>query len=118
VAAIDYSGNDMEQAPGELSNVSLSYSPGFLGGGRLAAEYSTLGRYAADPANTFYYDGYQVINLHANVFFKQRAEVFARVTNLADKKFAELVNFDPFQRDNYTPGGPRLIYLGLRYALQ
>jgi outer membrane receptor protein involved in Fe transport len=118
VDAIDYSGNDMEQAPGELSNVSLSYSPAFLGGGRLAAEYSTLGRYAADPANTFYYDGYQVINLHANVFFMQRAELFARVTNLADKKFAELVNFDPFQRDNYTPGGPRLIYVGLRYALQ
>jgi outer membrane receptor protein involved in Fe transport len=118
VAEIDYSGNDMEQAPGELANVMLTYSPALLNGGRLAVEYSTLGRYAADAANQFYYDGYQVINLHANVFLLGRAELFARVTNLADKKFAELVNFDPFQRDNYTPGGPRLIYMGLRYAFQ
>jgi outer membrane receptor protein involved in Fe transport len=119
VAAIDYSGNDMEQAPGDLSSLLLTYSPRLLRGGRLAVEYSSVGRYAADPGNNFYADGHGLVNLHANVFLlEERAELFARVTNIADEKYAELVSWDAFQRDNYTPGGPRLVYVGLRYTLE
>jgi iron complex outermembrane receptor protein len=116
--AIDFSGNRVEQAPRDLGNVLLTYSPRMLRGGRLAAEYVSVGRYAADPANAFYYEGYGLFNLHANVFLAEKAELFARVTNLADKSYAELVAFDAFQRDQYTPGAPRSIYAGIRYTLQ
>jgi hypothetical protein len=36
--------------------------------------------------------------------------------NLGNAKYAELSSFDAFQRDTYTPGAPRALFGGLRYA--
>jgi iron complex outermembrane receptor protein len=118
VQEIDFSGNDIEAAPRNLTNLLLTYSPHVLKGGRVAAEWVGVGRYAADPANQFFYDGYALLNLHANVFLLEKAELFARVTNVANRDYAELVTYDAFQKDNYIPGAPRMIYAGVRYTLQ
>ena len=117
VAAVDYSGNRIEQAPRDLGNALLTWSPARLKGGRLAAEWTHTGRYATDPANTRSYAGYEVVNLHANVFCTPRVELFARVLNVANRTYAELATFDAFQREQYTPGPPRTLYAGARYSL-
>jgi outer membrane receptor protein involved in Fe transport len=116
VAGVSYSGNLIEQAPRDLGNVLLTFSPRALRDGRLALEWSHTGRYAADPANVFFYSGYDILSLHFNTFVAHRAELFTKVTNLTNRRYAELVSYDQFQRDQYTPGAPRTVYGGLRYA--
>lgn len=81
-------------------------------------EWSRTGRYAADPANTFFYDGYDLFSLQANAFVRRNTELFARLNNLTNEHYAELVAYDAFQKDQYTPGTPRAIYAGVRYTVQ
>jgi outer membrane receptor protein involved in Fe transport len=114
VAEVSFAGHAIEQAPRDLGNVLLAYSPAWLGGGRLAAEWSHTGAYAADPANTHSYAGYDQVNLQASVVVRSRTELFARVVNLTDRKYAELMSYDGFLKEQYTPGAPRSVVLGVR----
>ncbi len=116
VPEVNYSGNLVEQAPRDLANVLLTWSPVMLRGGRLAAEWSHTGEYAMDAGNVAMYTGFTLLNLHANAFVTPTVELFTRVTNLGDRRFAELASYDAFQGRQYTPGAPRTIYAGLRYA--
>jgi hypothetical protein len=43
-------------------------------------------------------------------------ELFGRVLNVADRNHAELAAYDAFQREQYTPGSPRMVYAGARYS--
>ena len=113
-AAVSYSGNLIENAPRDLGSVFLAWSPTALRGGRLALEWSHTGGYATDPANTHSYAGYELLNLHASGGVSDRTELFARVTNLANSAYAELVTYDAFQKDQITPGAPRSVYVGLK----
>ncbi|HET7188337.1 MAG TPA: TonB-dependent receptor, partial [Gemmatimonadaceae bacterium] len=113
-AAVSYSGNLIENAPRDLGNVFLAWSPIALRGGRVAVEWSHTGGYATDPANSHSYAGYELLNLHASSSISARTELFARVTNLANSAYAELVTYDAFQKDQITPGAPRSAYVGLK----
>lgn len=114
--AVSYAGNEIEQAPDALGNVMLSWSPLLLRGGRLAVEWTRTGRYAQDPGNVSWYDGHSLVNLHANANVTPNAELFVRVTNLADSRYAELSSYNAFQKDTYSPGMPRSVYGGVKYA--
>jgi outer membrane receptor protein involved in Fe transport len=123
VPAVSYSGKRIEQAPRELGNVLLTYSPRVLGGGRVAAEWSKTGRYAMDPQNVRSYGGYEVVNLHANYIVARKIELFARAVNLFDRNYAELASYTPTERNpaervQFNPGAPRSMYAGVRYTLQ
>jgi outer membrane receptor protein involved in Fe transport len=113
---VSYSGKLVEQAPRELANTVLAWSPTALRNGRIAFEWCHMGSYAEDPANTATYGGHELFNVNVNAFLTPKAEVFARVMNVANRRFAELVSYDAFQRDQYTPGAPRSVFAGLRYV--
>lgn len=113
---VSYSGNRIAQAPRTIGSAILAWSPSLLGGGRVALEWSHLGRYAQDDANLSSYDGHNLFTFHANAFVTPQAEAFLRVTNLGDRRYAELSSYDAFQRDTYTPGAPRSVFGGVRYA--
>ncbi len=115
---VSYAGRTIESAPHTLGNALLTWSPRLLNGGRFAAEWSHTGRYYMDPENTRTYDGFDVWTLHANYRVRRGGEVFARVTNLADKRYAELVTYNAFTREQFTPGNPRMVYAGLRWYWQ
>lgn len=112
----DYAGKTMEQAPDALTNVLLSWSPGALHGGRLAAEWSGTGRYYMDPENSHSYTGFALWTLHANYMLRGVGELFARVTNLANRRYAELVSYNAFSREQFTPGNPRMVFAGVRFT--
>ncbi|MES2523656.1 MAG: TonB-dependent receptor [Gemmatimonadota bacterium] len=126
VAGVDYSGKYIEGAPRDLANGVLTWTPRFARGGRLAAEWSHTGRYWMDPANTRSilgadtvsrsYGGHELFTVHGNVFLRPGVELFARVSNLLDRTHAEVVSYDAFNAEQYTPGSPRSISAGLRYA--
>jgi outer membrane receptor protein involved in Fe transport len=112
--AVSYAGNLIDAAPTDLGSVLLSYEAPLLRGGRVALEWSHTGGYATDPANTHRYPGYELLHLHLNANLTPRTEVFGRVSNLANRPYAELVTYDPFLRDQLTPGAPRSVYLGAK----
>ncbi|MBX6332407.1 MAG: TonB-dependent receptor [Gemmatimonadaceae bacterium] len=114
--AVDYSGNRVEQAPRDLANVLVTWSPRALRGGRIGMEYNHTGRYAEDAANTHFYPGYDLVNVSVNYLLRANAELFARAVNVLDRRYAELASYDPFQRDRYNPGSPRMIYAGVHYT--
>ncbi|HET8769962.1 MAG TPA: TonB-dependent receptor [Gemmatimonadaceae bacterium] len=116
VSAVDYSGNLVEAAPRDLANVLLTWSPAVLKGGRLAAEWSHTGAYAMDPTNIATYGGHAVVHLHANVMVRSDLEVFARMTNVGDRAYAELAAYDVFRHGQFTPGAPRTLYAGVRWG--
>ena len=113
-APVSYSGKNQEMAPRDLANVAVTWSPRPLNGGRVVFEWSHLGRYAEDPANTEYYDGYQLFNLNANYNVTDRFELFGRVINAGNRRFGELVTYDAFQKTQYTPGAPRSAFAGIK----
>jgi outer membrane receptor protein involved in Fe transport len=112
--AVSYSGNLIEDAPSDLASVLLGYEASVLRGGRVALEWSHIGGYATDPANTHRYGGYELLALHLSGRVTARTELFGRVSNLANRAYAELVTYDAFQQDQYTPGAPRMVYVGLK----
>ncbi len=115
---VSYAGRTIEVAPHTLGNALLTWSPRLLNGGRLAAEWSHTGRYYMDPENTRTYNGFDLWTLQANYQIRRGGELFARVTNLLDKSYAEIVTYSAFTREQFTPGNPRTVYAGLRWSWQ
>jgi outer membrane receptor protein involved in Fe transport len=113
-AGVSYSGNAIEAAPRDLADLMVSWQAPVLDGGRVALEWSHTGGYATDPANTHRYGGYELLNLLLNAHVGARTEVFGRLSNLANRTYAELVTYDQFQKTQLTPGGPRSVYLGVK----
>lgn len=112
---VDYSGNEMELAPRFLGNGRLSYRPHFLAAGMIALEWNRLGSYWMDPENTRKYDGHDVFHLFATVPVAAHLEVSGRVTNIADRRFAETSSYNAQQGERLRPGAPRQFFLGAQY---
>ena len=112
---VDYTGNEMELAPRLLGNTRLSYRPPFLASGVVAVEWVRLGSYWMDPENTHRYEGHDLFNLFATVPVVGHLELSGRVTNLADRRFAETSSFNQQQGERFRPGAPRQFFLGAQY---
>ena len=52
--------------------------------------------------------------MNASAQVTPRAELFARVVNLSNRKYAELLSYDNFLKEQYTPGAPRSVVIGMR----
>ena len=114
---LSFAGRRIEAAPATLANLLLTWRPALLGGGRAAAEWSRTGAYWMDPANTRRYDGFDLVTLHANWMVpRTSAELFGRLTNLTNEHYAELAAFNAGQGYQYTPGAPRSVHAGVRWA--
>jgi iron complex outermembrane receptor protein len=114
VVEVSFAGRAIELAPRDLGNVTLGYAPAWLKGGRAEVEWSHTGAYAMDAANTHTYAGYDLLNVRASAEIAPRAELFARVVNLTNRKYAELLSYDNFLKEQYTPGAPRSVVIGVR----
>lgn len=111
--ANDLSGNTMPHAPQHFANVRVYYSPLWLNGGRLEAEWSDQGKYFIDEANTLTYPGHSLLNLRASYSVTDALEVYVNVLNAEDKLYAESTSrFGP----TYTPGRPRTVMGGVKVS--
>jgi len=112
VATANLSGKEMESAPRTIANVRLTYSPGMLNGGNLAVEVVTLGNYWVDAANTQKYAGHDLLNLSASYFFNQDWQVFARLNNVTNKRYADSASLSGASQV-FAPGLPRSGMVGI-----
>jgi outer membrane receptor protein involved in Fe transport len=108
----NFTGKEMALAPRVIANTRLSYAPGFMHGGSIAAEVVSLGSYWMDDANTTKYSGHDLLNLSASYRIDGDLELFAKLNNLTDRRFAESTSGTA----NYAPGMPRTFYLGIQNA--
>jgi outer membrane receptor protein involved in Fe transport len=108
---VDYSGNDMETAPRHMSSLVLTLAPDRRAGGSLETVY--LGSYWMDAANMQRYDGHTLINLRGQFRIHARAQLFARVLNLTDRRYAETSSYTLQRGREFAPGMPRTAYVGV-----
>lgn len=107
----NFTGKEMALAPRVIANTRLTYMPGFLQGGNVAAEVVSLGSYWMDDANTTKYKGHDLLNLSANYRFAGELELFGKINNVTDRRFAESAS-----GTTYAPGMPRTVYVGVQNA--
>ena len=108
----DFSGNEMVNAPRTIGNARLAYRPGLLNGGRIELELVHLGSYWMDQANTEKYGGYETFNLRMNHQVTAEFNVYARVMNLSDEKYATAATLNRGNPE-FAPAMPRTFYAGI-----
>lgn len=113
-SGVDFSGNEMVSAPRTIGNVRLGYTPGLLNGGRIELELVHLGSYWLDQANTEKYGGYEAFNLRMNHQVTAELNVYARVMNLTDEKYATAATLSRGNPE-YAPAMPRTVYAGVDF---
>lgn len=111
-SSVDLSGNEINAAPRRTANLTLAYVPQWLPALNLEAEWQYMGSYWMDPANTRKYQGYDLLNLRASYSLTESAEVFVRMSNLTDERWATSASISGGQAQ-YAPGMPRSLYAGV-----
>ncbi|MDH4226731.1 MAG: TonB-dependent receptor [Deltaproteobacteria bacterium] len=114
-ALIDYSGNYIPQAPAELITLRGSYKPALLNGGRAELEWTRVGAYWMDDANTEKYKGHDVLNARLSFKPVKSIELYVRAMNLSDKRYAERATKAGASPSQYAPGQPRAFFAGFSY---
>jgi outer membrane receptor protein involved in Fe transport len=110
---VDFSGKEIETAPEQIGNLLVTVTPGK---GAFSVEVVRLGRYWMDAANTHEYAGHTLVNLRAQFPLTRRLEVFGRLLNLADERYAESASFTQARGEEFAPGMPRTAYFGMKVS--
>ncbi len=112
---LDYAGNEISSAPRQIGDVRLAWRAPALNGGRVELNWSHLGKYWLDDENTHQYDGHDLLHLRANYMLNTQLELFARVENITDERYATGAGYSQFGGEEYAPGLPRTVYAGASY---
>ncbi|WP_280151189.1 TonB-dependent receptor [Piscinibacter sp. XHJ-5] len=115
-AIADFSGKEMESAPRSIANVRLAWTP--REGSSAQLEWAHIGSYwleASHSAAFGKYPGHDVFNLRMRQRLDDRMSLFARVMNLADKRYADSASVSS-NTAVYSPALPRSVYAGLEAA--
>lgn len=110
----DLAGKEQESAPRTTGNVMVNWSPGFLSGSGLALEWVHLGGYYTEPTNANRYGGHDLLNLRFSAPVGERVQLFARLNNLADARYAERAAWTAARGEELAPGLPRTLYAGIQ----
>lgn len=111
-----YSGKEMENAPRQIGAVGLTVTPAFLGSGAVTLEWTHLGRYWMDAANTHSYEGHDLLSLRGSAPLGRGLRAWLQVRNVTDRRFAEAAGYTLQRGEELAPGEPRAIVAGVELA--
>lgn len=111
---VDFSGKEMKSAPRLIINTSLAFTPAFLNKGKIELEWNKLGSYWMNDSNTQKYQGHDIYNFRINYFATKKIEVYGRLMNVTDERYATSASISSGQR-TFAPGMPRTVYVGMKY---
>jgi outer membrane receptor protein involved in Fe transport len=111
-AAGDFTGKEIESAPRVLTNVRITWKP--VAEGRVTLEWVKVGEYWLDAANTAKYGGHSLLNARANWPLTRAVGLFASVTNIADRRYADSASISS-ATPVYSPGLPRAYHAGAEF---
>ncbi|HXV91591.1 MAG TPA: TonB-dependent receptor [Gemmatimonadales bacterium] len=115
-ATVDLSGKEMESAPRALLRAQLSWTPPLLRGGLFSVEWSRVGEYWMDQANTERYAGHDLWAARLTAGLTGGLQLRAAVSNLGDVRYAETASYAVAQGRQLAPGMPRTLSLGVAYG--
>jgi outer membrane receptor protein involved in Fe transport len=75
-----------------------------------------MGRYFLEPENLRRYEGHDIVNLRASWALSSSRRIYANISNLTDRKYAERADFTRFSQERYFPGLPRAVQLGVELS--
>ncbi len=107
-------GNRIDTAPRWFGNARWRYQPGDAWYSEF--ELNFIGKHYINAANTHRYDGHAVLNWRGAVRLNDRAELFARLMNLFDERYADRADF-AFGNYRYFPAMPIQWYLGVDVSI-
>jgi outer membrane receptor protein involved in Fe transport len=118
-AMLDYSGNEMPQAPRNTINATVGYK--VAPGARLALGMVYQGEYWMDNANTVRYPGHALFNLQGGYTVGGGVEAWFQVRNLGDVRYSDSASssysgtgvYNPDTQNTYSPGAPRSLMIGI-----
>ncbi|HEX4943103.1 MAG TPA: TonB-dependent receptor [Usitatibacteraceae bacterium] len=106
----NFTGKEIESAPRDLGNVRLNWAP--AADARVTLEWTRIGKYWMDAANTARYPGHDLFNARANWPLTKRIALFGSITNIADKRHAASASITS-GTPVFSPGLPRSYNAGL-----
>ena len=104
-------GNDVDTAPRHLGSVQWQWGPSEALKSTL--EFTRIGSYFMDAANTLQYPGHVAVHWHAKWLVADTWEIQAHVRNLLDEKYADRADWS-FGTPRYFPAMPRNAQIGIR----
>ncbi len=107
-------GNMIDSAPRWLTNVRWRLQPREAWYSEF--ELNQVGAHYLNAANTAKYNGHIVLNWRAGLKLNDKVDLFARVINLLDERYADRADF-AFGSHRYFPATPIQGYLGVNFAL-
>jgi outer membrane receptor protein involved in Fe transport len=122
--AYDYSGNKMAAAPRFMGNTRLTWTPTeeisaqfeWIRIGSYFLQDSNAGTTTGVDKGVSKYNGHHLFNFRTSYTLCKNASIFARVMNIADKRYADSASVVANQNTYtavYAPGLPRTFYAGL-----
>ncbi len=103
-------GNEIDTAPQHLANVRFGWKP--TQSSNVELEWLHMGEYYLDPANEHEYAGHDLLQLRGSLQVNNTINVFARIENLTDEKYASRADF-AFGDYRFFGGQPRAIHFGV-----
>lgn len=121
-STVDFSGNDMPQAPKNTVNAQVAYKP--VPGARIALGVVHQGEYWMNNANTVKYPGHTLWNLQGSFALAKGVEAWLQVRNLTDVAYSDSASssysgtgtYSPNTQNTYSPGAPRSTMVGLTWS--
>ena len=107
-----YGNNEMASAPNSTANLRVFYRPSAVNGLLVMAEGQYTSDYYMDHSHTMSYAGYRAYNLKADYQVNKTWDVFAKVNNVTDERYAESASYG-YGKEKYTPAAPRQIFMGV-----
>jgi outer membrane receptor protein involved in Fe transport len=104
-------GTSIPNAPQSLANLRLGHR--FLESTRAELEWVHMGSYFTDNANIHSYGGHELFNLRVTSKLNETVSLHAKVMNLTDRAYADRASVTTTGVDEYFPGAPRTILLGI-----
>ena len=106
--------NDIDTAPRHFGNARLAWQPS--DSSRVEFEWQSMGSYFLEPENLHRYEGHDIVNLRASWALSSSRRMYANISNLTDRKYAERADFTLFSQERYFPGLPRAVQLGIELS--
>lgn len=118
VKGVDFSGKEMSAAPRFTCNAELMYTPSFVKGLRVGAEWQHQSRYFMDDLNQYTYGGFDVFNLRTG-YKINHFELWVNVLNVTDLYYSAFSSKNATSSGSaawsYNLGDPREITVGIAY---
>jgi outer membrane receptor protein involved in Fe transport len=77
-------------------------------------EWTQIGSYYLDAANQYgKYNGHSLYNLRSRYQLDKNTDIFIRIMNLADRRYADSASQSSSSGALYAPGLPRTAYAGI-----